>query len=55
MLRLPDRRFFRRRGEGAFEMYGFEGQTFDDPGAPSVRWVSEVSTGASGEAPKLHP
>ncbi len=31
LLRLPDRRFFRRRGEGAFQMYGFDGQTFDDP------------------------
>jgi 1,2-phenylacetyl-CoA epoxidase catalytic subunit len=30
LLRLPDRRFFRRRGEGAFEMWGFDGERFDD-------------------------
>jgi 1,2-phenylacetyl-CoA epoxidase catalytic subunit len=31
LLRLPDRRFFRRRGEGAFEMWGFDGEQFRDP------------------------
>ena len=30
LLRLPDRRFFRRRGDGAFQMWGFDGQRFDD-------------------------
>ncbi len=30
LLRLPDRRFFRRRGEAAFEMRGFDGEPFDD-------------------------
>jgi 1,2-phenylacetyl-CoA epoxidase catalytic subunit len=30
LLRLPDRRFFRRRGEAAFEMIGFDGERFDD-------------------------
>jgi 1,2-phenylacetyl-CoA epoxidase catalytic subunit len=33
LLRLPDRRFFRRRGEGAFEMWGFDGETFREPNA----------------------
>lgn len=30
LLRLPDRRFFRRRGDGAFQMWGFDGERFDD-------------------------
>jgi hypothetical protein len=30
VLRLPDRRFFRRRGEPAFEMVGHDGETFAD-------------------------
>ncbi|HTM57866.1 MAG TPA: Phenylacetic acid catabolic protein [Candidatus Udaeobacter sp.] len=30
LLRLPDRRFFRRKGEPAFSMIGFEGETFSD-------------------------
>ena len=30
LLKLPDRRFFRRRGEGAFELVGFSGERFDD-------------------------
>ena len=30
LLRLPDRRFFRRRGEPAFQMIGFDGETFAD-------------------------
>ena len=30
LLRLPDRRFFRRRGEPAFQMIGRDGQTFSD-------------------------
>jgi 1,2-phenylacetyl-CoA epoxidase catalytic subunit len=30
LLRLPDRRFFRRRGEPAFQMIGFDGETFID-------------------------
>jgi hypothetical protein len=30
LLRLPDRRFFRRRGEPAFQMVGFEGEQFTD-------------------------
>ncbi len=30
LLRLPDRRFFRRRGEFAFQMVGTHGETFTD-------------------------
>lgn len=30
LLRLPDRRFFRRRGEPAFQMIGFDGERFTD-------------------------
>ena len=30
LLRLPDRRFFRRKGEHAFEMIGIDGESFDD-------------------------
>jgi 1,2-phenylacetyl-CoA epoxidase catalytic subunit len=30
LLRLPDRRFFRRRGEPAFQMVGRDGETFND-------------------------
>jgi 1,2-phenylacetyl-CoA epoxidase catalytic subunit len=30
LLRLPDRRFFRRRGEPAFQMVGTHGETFTD-------------------------
>jgi hypothetical protein len=30
VLRLPDRRFFRRKGEPAFSMVGIEGETFTD-------------------------
>ncbi len=30
LLRLPDRRFFRRKGEHAFEMIGIDGETFTD-------------------------
>jgi len=30
LLRLPDRAFFRRRGEFAFEMVGADGERFDD-------------------------
>jgi hypothetical protein len=30
LLRLPDRRFFRRKGESAFQMIGIDGETFDD-------------------------
>ncbi len=30
LLRLPDRRFFRRRGDGAFQLWGFDGERFDD-------------------------
>jgi 1,2-phenylacetyl-CoA epoxidase catalytic subunit len=30
LLRLPDRRFFRRKGEPAFTMIGVEGETFED-------------------------
>jgi len=30
LLRLPDRRFFRRRGDGAFDLVGFDGERFDD-------------------------
>jgi hypothetical protein len=29
-LRLPDRRFFRRRGEPAFQMVGHDGESFTD-------------------------
>jgi 1,2-phenylacetyl-CoA epoxidase catalytic subunit len=30
LLRLPDRRFFRRRGEPAYQMVGVRGESFDD-------------------------
>ena len=30
LLRLPDRRFFRRKGEPAWTMIGVDGETFDD-------------------------
>jgi len=30
LLRLPDRRFFRRKGESAFSMVGLDGETFTD-------------------------
>ncbi|MFI5371951.1 MAG: Phenylacetic acid catabolic protein [Candidatus Eisenbacteria bacterium] len=30
LLRLPDRRFFRRKGEPAFSMIGIDGEVFDD-------------------------
>ena len=30
VLRLPDRRFFRRRGEPAFQMVGHDGETYTD-------------------------
>jgi 1,2-phenylacetyl-CoA epoxidase catalytic subunit len=30
LLHVPDRRFFRRKGEPAFEMIGVEGEVFDD-------------------------
>jgi hypothetical protein len=30
LLRLPDRRFFRRKGEVAFQMIGVDGETFTD-------------------------
>jgi benzoyl-CoA 2,3-epoxidase subunit B len=30
LLRLPDRRFFRRKGEPAFSMVGVDGETFED-------------------------
>jgi hypothetical protein len=30
LLRLPDRRFFRRRGEPAFQMIGHDGEQFED-------------------------
>uniref|UniRef100_A0A832MN32 Benzoyl-CoA 2,3-epoxidase subunit BoxB n=1 Tax=Eiseniibacteriota bacterium TaxID=2212470 RepID=A0A832MN32_UNCEI len=30
LLRLPDRRFFRRKGEPAFQMVGLDGETFAD-------------------------
>ncbi len=30
LLRLPDRRFFRRKGETAFQMVGVDGETFTD-------------------------
>jgi 1,2-phenylacetyl-CoA epoxidase catalytic subunit len=39
LLRLPDRRFFRRRGEGAFQPIGFDGESYDDVEA-FVRHVS---------------
>ena len=31
LLRVPDKRFFRRKGVHAFEMVGIEGETFTDP------------------------
>jgi hypothetical protein len=40
LLRLPDRRFFRRKGEAAFTMFGIEGETFDDDDA-YVRYLAK--------------
>lgn len=40
LLRLPDRRFFRRRGDGAFAMWGFDGERFDD----ADRYVAHVAS-----------
>jgi 1,2-phenylacetyl-CoA epoxidase catalytic subunit len=31
LLRMPDRRFFRRKGESAFAMVGLDGEAFTDP------------------------
>jgi len=33
LLRLPDRRFFRRKGEHAFQMIGIDGETFESADA----------------------
>ncbi len=33
LLRLPDRRFFRRRGEGAYALWGFDGEELPDANA----------------------
>ena len=40
-LRLPDRRFFRRRGEPAFQMVGVDGRAFTDVEA-YVRHLGDV-------------
>ncbi len=40
LLTLPDRRFFRRKGECAFEMIGIEGETFGDP-TEYVRYLAK--------------
>ncbi len=41
LLRLPDRRFFRRRGEPAFQMIGVDGKVYGDVDA-YVRDLAEV-------------
>jgi hypothetical protein len=41
LLRLPHRRFFRRRGEPAFQLIGVDGRTFSDLDA-YVRHLGEV-------------
>lgn len=41
MLRLPDRRFFRRRGEPAYQRIGFDGETYPDVDA-YVRHLASV-------------
>jgi len=33
LLRIPDRRFFRRKGESAWQMVGVDGETFTEPEA----------------------
>ncbi|HET7226971.1 MAG TPA: Phenylacetic acid catabolic protein [Candidatus Eisenbacteria bacterium] len=40
LLRLPDRRFFRRKGEAAFQMVGIEGETFTDA-ADYLRYLAK--------------
>ena len=40
LLRLPDRRFFRRKGESAFEMVGIDGETFESA-EEYVRYLSK--------------
>lgn len=40
LLRVPDRRFFRRKGEPAWTMVGVDGQPFDDVDA----WLRYLST-----------
>jgi len=40
LLRLPDHRFFRRKGEAAFEMIGIDGEAFTDPDE-YVRYLSK--------------
>ena len=55
LLRVPDRRFFRRKGEPAFAMVGVDGETFEDaervpalPGAsPATRATWRVATCAT--------
>ena len=39
LLRLPDKRFFRRRGMPAFELVGVDGETLEDP-EEYVRYLS---------------
>ncbi len=41
LLCLPDRRFFRRKGEPAYTMVGMKGEAFDDPDA-YVKYLSTV-------------
>ena len=45
LLRLPDRRFFRRKGEPAFTMIGVEGEPFDDPEAYVRYLATQLSDG----------
>lgn len=40
LLRLPDRRFFRRRGEPAYRMIGFDGESYTDVDA----YVTHLAT-----------
>ncbi len=45
LLRLPDRRFFRRKGEAAFGMLGIDGETFTDAEAYLRYLASNLNEG----------
>ena len=45
LLRLPDRRFFRRKGESAFAMIGMDGETFTDAAEYLQHLVKRLNEG----------
>src|SRR5438045_8456286 len=48
LLRLPDRRFFRRRGEPAYQMVGAHGESFTDVERYVAHVRSEERRGGKG-------